>query len=100
MAVLSTFRAPSLGRHVHRELLRSVLLDLTPIISVTACLQRNYVERYSRYIRGSTKLKHHPIVDKGCIIVPSLLRRFPSSCNITYRFAGWSQDYSDITIPR
>ena len=30
MAVLSTFREPSLGRHVHRELLRSVLLDLTP----------------------------------------------------------------------
>ena len=30
MAVLSTFREPSLGRHVHRALLRSVLLDLTP----------------------------------------------------------------------
>ena len=48
MAVLSTFRAPSLCRHVHRELLRSVLLDVTPIISATACHQRNYVERYSR----------------------------------------------------
>src|SRR5262245_57499382 len=46
MAVLSTFRAPSLCRHVHRELLRSVLLDLTPIISATACHKRNYVERY------------------------------------------------------
>jgi hypothetical protein len=31
MAVLWTFRAPSLCRHVHPELLRSVLLDLTPI---------------------------------------------------------------------
>src|SRR5712671_4901220 len=49
MAVLSTFCAPSLGRHVHRKLLRSVLLDLTPIIAATACHQRNYIERYSRY---------------------------------------------------
>jgi hypothetical protein len=50
MAVLSTFREPSLGRHVHRELLRSVLLDLTPVIAATACHQINYVERYSRFI--------------------------------------------------
>src|SRR5262249_48373039 len=49
MAVLSTFREPSLCRPVHRELWRSVLLDLTPIIAATACHQRNYVERYSRY---------------------------------------------------
>ena len=48
MAVLSMFREPSLCRHVHRELLRSTLLDLAPIISATACHQRNYVERYSR----------------------------------------------------
>ena len=37
MAVLSTFRALSLGRHVHRELMRSALLDLTPIIPATTC---------------------------------------------------------------
>src|SRR5712691_4519267 len=49
MAVLYTFREPSLCRHVHRELMRSALLDLTPIIPATACHQRNYVERYSRY---------------------------------------------------
>src|SRR5712691_2677092 len=49
MAVLWTFRAPSLCRHMHRELSRSVLLDLTPIIAATACHQRNYVERYSRF---------------------------------------------------
>src|SRR5712691_10086971 len=49
MAVLSTFRAPSLCRHVHREILRSVWLDLPPIIAATACNQRNYVERYSRF---------------------------------------------------
>ena len=49
MAVWWTFRAPSLGRHVHRELMRSAVLDLTPIISATTCHQRNYVPRYSRY---------------------------------------------------
>jgi hypothetical protein len=49
MAVLWTFREPSPGRHVHRELLRSVLLDLTPLIAATACHQRNYVEKYSRF---------------------------------------------------
>jgi hypothetical protein len=48
MAVLSTFRAPSLCRHVHHELLRSVLLDVTPKIPATACHQRHDVERYSR----------------------------------------------------
>src|SRR5262245_30811031 len=48
MAVLSTCRAPSLCRHVHRALLRSVLLDVTFIIAATACPKRNYVERYSR----------------------------------------------------
>jgi hypothetical protein len=59
MAVLSTFREPSLCRHVHRELLRSVWLDLTPIIAVTACHQRNYVERYSRSI-GKPSMKRRP----------------------------------------
>jgi hypothetical protein len=49
MAVWYTWRAPSLCRHVHRELMRSALLDLTPIIAATTCNQRNYVERYSRY---------------------------------------------------
>ena len=48
MAVLETFRAPSLCRPVYRELRRSALLDLPPIIPATACHQRNYVERYSR----------------------------------------------------
>jgi hypothetical protein len=49
MAVLWTFREPSLCRHVHREFMRNAVLDLTPIIPTTACHQRNYVERYSRY---------------------------------------------------
>ena len=48
MAVLWTFREPSMGRHVHREFMRSALLDLTPIIPATACYQRNYVETYCR----------------------------------------------------
>src|SRR5215813_13833409 len=52
MAVLSTFRAPSLGHQVHCELMRSALLDLTPIMPATACHQRNYVERYSGYKTG------------------------------------------------
>ena len=48
MVVLGAFRVPSLGRHVPRECLRSAWRDLTPLMSATACHQRNYVERYSR----------------------------------------------------
>jgi hypothetical protein len=55
---LYTFREPSLGRQVPRELMRSTLLDVTPIIPVTACRQRNYVERYSRSTK-SDKLSDH-----------------------------------------
>jgi hypothetical protein len=43
MVVLFTFREPSLCRHVHRELMRSALLDLTHIIPAITCNQRNYV---------------------------------------------------------
>src|SRR6266851_5926949 len=53
-AVLYTFRAPSLCRQGHREFMRSAWLDLTPIIPATACHQRNYVERYSRFMRRET----------------------------------------------
>jgi hypothetical protein len=49
MAVLWTFREPSLYRHVRREFMRNVVLDFIPIIPATACHQRNYVETYSRY---------------------------------------------------
>jgi hypothetical protein len=42
----------SLDRYVHRELRRSVVLDVTPIIPATACHQRNDVEAYSRYKTG------------------------------------------------
>jgi hypothetical protein len=50
MAVVWTFREPSLYRHVHRELLRNTSLDFTPLIPATACHQRNYVETDSRFI--------------------------------------------------
>jgi hypothetical protein len=49
MAVLWTFREPSLYRHVRCELMRNALLDFTPIIPATACHQRNYFETYSRF---------------------------------------------------
>jgi len=57
MVVLWTFREFSLCRHVRRELLRNAWLDFTPIIPVTACHQRNYVEAYSRSM--------------GCGVLPS-----------------------------
>src|SRR6266446_1873798 len=53
LAVLCTFRESSLCRHMHRELMRNVVLDLTPIIAATTCNQRNYVERYSRSMTRS-----------------------------------------------
>jgi len=40
---------------VHRELMRSVWLDVTPKILATAYHQRNYVERYSRFNRMQIK---------------------------------------------
>ena len=49
MAVWSTFREPTLCRPVDREFMRSVLLDLPPIMPTTACYQRNYGERYSMF---------------------------------------------------
>ena len=53
MAVLWTFREPSLCRHVRREFMRNAWLDFTTIIPATACHQRNYVETYSRSILRS-----------------------------------------------
>ncbi len=50
MAVCCTFRRPSMCCPVHRQCMRNELLDLTTIIPVTACHQRNYVEIYSRYM--------------------------------------------------
>src|SRR6266446_6618231 len=50
MAVLYTFREPSLCRHEPREFMRNAVLDVTPIIPATACHQRNYIERYSRFL--------------------------------------------------
>src|SRR6266404_6020859 len=52
MAVLYTFREPSLGRQMHRELMRNALLDLTTIMPATTCHRRSYVETYSRSTLG------------------------------------------------
>jgi hypothetical protein len=60
MAVLWTFRAPSLYRHVRRELMRNVWLDFPPSIPATACHQRNCVETYSKST-GKRVLVHRPI---------------------------------------
>jgi len=60
MAVLWTFREPSPCRQVHRELMRNALLKFAPIIPATACHQRNYVERYSRYRIGILFLEPVP----------------------------------------
>src|SRR5713226_2364242 len=56
MAVLWTFREPSLCRHVYRELMRKAALNLTIRIPATACHQRNYVERYSRSMLATLML--------------------------------------------
>ncbi len=71
MAVLYTLRASSSCRQVHRELLRSALLDLTPIIPATACHQRNYVERYSRYKQAAKKFFRKLL--KGLHYVPRVI---------------------------
>ena len=49
MAVLWTFREPSLCGHVPHALMRNAVLNVTLTIPATTCHQRNYVERYSRY---------------------------------------------------
>ena len=49
MAVLCTFRRPSMCRPVHRQFMRNELLDLTAIVPTTAYHQRNYAETYSRF---------------------------------------------------
>ena len=67
MAVLWTFREPSLCRHVRRDLLRNALLDFTHSIPATACHQRNYVEIYSR---SNTLLFRHStgeVMERGDI---------------------------------
>jgi hypothetical protein len=51
ITVLSPFRAPSRCRHGHRACLRSVWLAVPPIRAASACHQRNYIERFSRFRR-------------------------------------------------
>src|SRR5262249_16417391 len=53
MEVWCPFRGSSMGRHVHRALMRNALRDLLTIVPTKACWQRNYVGAYSRF-----KLSH------------------------------------------
>src|SRR3989442_6206640 len=52
---LALFFARLLSGSLHRALLRNAVLNVTPIIPATACHQRNYVERYSRFKRCTFK---------------------------------------------
>ena len=72
MAVLWTFREPSLYRHVRCELMRNALLDFTPIIPATACHQRNYFETYSRY-KETTMNHSHGVRQRGARWTAALL---------------------------
>src|SRR5262249_28251016 len=65
---LWTFREPSLCRHVHRECMRNALRNFTPMIPTTACYQRDYAERYSKYI------PQHMLTDALCVPCPLLCR--------------------------
>ena len=77
MAVLSPFRAPSLGRHVHRALWRSVLLVVTPIIPTTTCNQRKYAARYSRYNMRHYRCQSTSVGPRLSVTAPSKTLRAP-----------------------
>jgi hypothetical protein len=86
MAVLWTFREPSLCRHVHRELMRKAALNLTIIIPATACHQRNYVVTYNRSkLRSRISLRTSGFrtfaVLAGCR--PKILTATPLVCSMT-----------------
>ena len=51
MAVLWTFREPTMCRHVHRRFMRNELHNFTTIVPVTVYHQGSYVETYSRFNR-------------------------------------------------
>jgi hypothetical protein len=62
MAVLWPVREPSLGRQVHRELLRNAWRDFALRIPATACHQRNYVGHTVGLERGDHRV---PDADVG-----------------------------------
>jgi len=66
MAVLWTFREPSLARHVHREFMRNTSLNFVSIILTTACHQRNYIETYSRYMGELSELEINSFETPPC----------------------------------
>src|SRR5262249_41394457 len=53
MEVWCPFRGSSMGRHVHRALMRNALRDWLTIVPTKACWQRNYVGAYSRFMHVS-----------------------------------------------
>jgi hypothetical protein len=56
MAVLDTLCEPLLRRHVHREFMRSAVLEVILIIPAFACHQRNDGEGYSRSNRAGHRV--------------------------------------------
>jgi len=109
MAVVSTFREPSLCRHVPRELWRSVWLDLPPIIAVTACHQRNCVERYSRFKAEHKQCGHDQADEPGaaCLCLPqrrlrvavSAIDRLPVSMHATFGKPSVIRQAPDALLP-
>src|SRR5215510_5825556 len=82
--------------------LRSVLLDLTPIMATTTCHQRNYIERYSRYmlrdVIGGQKRRdsRYTGMQWKCLPVPTDAQGQPAIHYTTvYKiFARWADDGS------
>ena len=86
MAMVATFREPSLCRPVHRELWRNAVLDLTPIIPTTACYQRIYAETYSRFRQAyKNKTLARALLKTGAKAATLTLRNFNRTCLRSYR---------------
>src|SRR5262245_18775730 len=77
MVVSYRFRAPALCRHVHDDLLRSALLDLTLIIPVSVCHCESYAERYSRSNFKPTKKPPTPLTPLLVILPRRVTKKSP-----------------------
>src|SRR5262252_4774680 len=92
MAMLWLFHRSSMCRPGHCALMRSELLDLTTIISATACHQSNYVEPYSRFIRcGNDKYK-------SCMSITTHSGHFRSSYNLGLSSPGRGQSRHIVVL--
>ena len=74
LAVWCPFCRSSMGRYVHCELTRNELLDLTTIVSATACHQKNYVGTYSRS-------KLFVEINRCFLAISNSLSRFSCPCS-------------------